>query len=212
MKKLIFCLLLPSLVLVGCRSVYYSTMETFGKQKRDLLQTKVQQVRNEQDAAAQQLKDALTQLQELYGTEGTELEKAYKRLQSEYESSVSKAEALRDRIKQMDRVARDLFAEWEKEAASIQTASLRQASEAQLRDTQSRYQTLYTTTTRAEKSMEPVLVKFKDYVLYLKHNLNAQALGTLQGEATRIQTDINRLIADMNASIKQADDFIKATK
>ncbi len=212
MKKLVLCLLLPSLLLVGCRNIYYSTMEKFGKQKRDLLQTKVQQVRNEQDAAAQQLKDALTRLQELYGSQGTELEKAYKRLQSEYDSSVSKAESLRNRIRQMDQIAKDLFAEWQKEAATIQTASLRAASESQLRDTESRYQTLYATTTRAEKSMEPVLTKFHDYVLYLKHNLNAQALGTLQGEATRIQGDINRLMEEMNASIREADAFIKANK
>jgi hypothetical protein len=62
---------------------------------------------------------------------------------------------------------------------------------------------------RAEQSMAPVLVKFRDHVLYLKHNLNAQAIASLKGEAISIQNDISRLIEDMNASIQQADSFIK---
>ncbi|HXJ76240.1 MAG TPA: DUF2959 family protein, partial [Candidatus Dormibacteraeota bacterium] len=50
---------------------------------------------------------------------------------------------------------------------------------------------------------------FKDYVLYLKHNLNAQAIASLKGTATSIQADIGNLIAQMNQSIAKADDFVK---
>ena len=35
---------------------------------------------------------------------------------------------------------------------------------------------------RAERTMEPVLSALRDNVLYLKHNLNASAVGALQGE------------------------------
>ena len=58
--------------------------------------------------------------------------------------------------------------------------------------------------------MEPVLKQFNDYVLYLKHNLNAQAIASLKGEATSIQTEISRLITQMNASIAKADEFVKS--
>jgi hypothetical protein len=57
--------------------------------------------------------------------------------------------------------------------------------------------------------MDPVLHKLHDYVLALKHSLNAQAVASLQGESIRIQADVTRLIEDMNASIAQADDFIR---
>ena len=60
--------------------------------------------------------------------------------------------------------------------------------------------------------MEPVLVKFKDHVLYLKHNLNAQAIASLKGEAMNIQTDIAQLIGEMNTAIARADEFIKEMK
>ena len=79
-----------------------------------------------------------------------------------------------------------------------------------LDDTRARYDQMHDALRRAEQSMEPVLVKFRDHVLYLKHNLNAQAIASLKGEATNIQAEISRLIADMNSSIAKADEFIKA--
>lgn len=192
--------------------MYYSTWEKLGKEKRDLLQTKVKQVRDGQQEASQQLKDALTRLQELYGVQGGELEKTYRGLQRDYERSTEKAKGLKDRIRQMNQIARDLFKEWETEAKSITSDSLRESSLKQLRDTRSRYDELYAATQRAEQGMEPVLVKFRDYVLYMKHNLNAQAIGALQGEAKKIQIDISQLIDEMNAAIRKADDFIRAAQ
>ena len=56
--------------------------------------------------------------------------------------------------------------------------------------------------------MDPVLAAFKDQVLFLKHNLNARAISSLQGNAAQMQTDINALIRDMEASIKEANSFI----
>ena len=57
--------------------------------------------------------------------------------------------------------------------------------------------------------MDPVLTKLHDYVLVLKHSLNAQAVAALAGESAKIQADISRLIQDMNTSIAHADEFIK---
>ena len=60
----------------------------------------------------------------------------------------------------------------------------------------------------ARKRMTPVLTNLNDYVLYLKHNLNAQAVGALKGEVAGIETDVDRLIADIQKSIKAADLFL----
>ena len=53
-----------------------------------------------------------------------------------------------------------------------------------------------------------MLIHFHDQVLYLKHNLNAQAIASLKGEAADIQTEIDRLIKGMNTYIARADEFI----
>jgi division protein CdvB (Snf7/Vps24/ESCRT-III family) len=72
-----------------------------------------------------------------------------------------------------------------------------------------RYQEMITALKDAESRMDPVLRKLHDYVLVLKHSLNAQAIAALSGESVKIQTEINRLLADMGASINQADEFIR---
>jgi hypothetical protein len=41
--------------------------------------------------------------------------------------------------------------------------------------------------------------------LYLKHNLNAQAIASLQSELASIETGVARLIKEMEASIREAD-------
>jgi len=205
-----FALLLGLSVLCGCRSTYYSAMETFGVYKRDLLKKKVVAARDEQQTAQEQFKDALTRLKELSGFEGGELEEAYNGLKRDYDRSVDRARAVKKRIEQVETVAEDLFAEWKKEIGEISTASLRNASEKQLQETRRRYEDLHSALTRAAASMDPVLVQFKDQVLFLKHNLNAAAIASLKGETSSIQAEITKLIQEMNTAIAEADKFISA--
>jgi len=187
----------------------YSTYEKFGVYKRDLLKKRVIAARDEEKEAGEQFKDALTRLRELYGNSNSDLEKTYDKLQGEYDASVSRAEAVRKRVRDMETVAGDLFREWESEIKQISSDSMRASSRDQLRQTRARYEEMHASLKRAEESMTPVLTKFRDHVLFLKHNLNAQAIASLKGEAVSIQNDITRLLEDMNRSIQQADAFIK---
>lgn len=65
---------------------------------------------------------------------------------------------------------------------------------------------------RAEKKMEPVLDTLRDNTLYLKHNLNAAAIGSLQGEFNSLQREIQQAIRDMNAAIAESNRFISHLK
>ncbi len=201
--------LLPA---TGCRSAYYAAYEKVGIHKRDLLKKRVTEARDDQKEAQTQFKDALTRLKEITKFDGGELERAYNSLKTDYDRCASQADTVRSRIRSVETVARDLFAEWEKEIGEINTPSLRDASRAQLTATRLRYDELHQALTSAEQSMTPVLSQFKDYVLYLKHNLNAQAIASLKGETANIQKEISRLIEQMNRSIAQADEFIKTLK
>jgi hypothetical protein len=196
-------------VFAGCKSTYYGAYEKFGVYKRDLLKKRVVAARNDQQAASEQFKDALTRLKEIYSFEGGKLEKAYRDLESDYKRSVDRASTVRKRIADVESVGADLFKEWEQEIGQMTTASLAESSRRQLRDTRTRYDQMVAALKRAEGSMEPVLAKLHDQVLYLKHNLNAQAIASLRGEAASIQLEIASLIADMNASIAKADEFIQ---
>lgn len=180
--------------------------------KRDLLKKRVIAARDDQQAASEQFKDALTRLKELYNFQGGDLEKAYTSINREYERSVARANDVHKRVKDVETVAGDLFVEWENEIKQISSPNLRASSQEQLRDTRQRYDELHAALKRAEQSMDPVLVKFHDYVLVLKHNLNAAAIASLKGETTDIQNEISKLIQDMNAAIARADTFINSMK
>jgi len=203
-------ILICSLFLItSCKNVYYQAYEKVGVYKRDLLKKRVAAARDEEKEAQQEFKDALTRLKELTAFEGGELERRYHQLQADYDDSAQRVAAVHKRIDEVESVARDLFSEWEKENKQIETASLRATSQQQLRQTRRKYEEMLSALKRAESSMDPVLRKFNDYVLALKHSLNAQAVASLKGESVNIQGEITRLLEDMNTSIKRADEFIR---
>lgn len=212
MKVRLFLAALLMTAVAGCQTAYYATMEKFGVEKRDLLKRAVEAARGEQKEAQQEFKDALTRLKEMYSFQGGDLEKQYTKLKSEFESCDTQAKDVRKRIKDMDGIASDLFTEWEKEIGQISNTTLASDSRRKLAETKSRYAQLSASLTQSETAMTPVLRSFHDHVLYLKHNLNAAAIGSLKGEATSIQNDIERLITQMNGSIAEADAFIKELK
>jgi chromosome segregation ATPase len=198
--------LVPS---TGCQSVYYATMEKFGVEKRDLLKRAVVNARDEQKEAQVEFKDALTRMKEMYGAQGSALESKYGKLKSDLDSCTAQAGDVRKRINDMDRVANDLFVEWEKEIGQYTNPTFASESRRQLSETRSRYSQLASALRSAESRMDPVLKSLTEHVLFLKHNLNAAAIASLKGEATQITSQIDSLLQQMNASIAEADAFIK---
>ena len=194
----------------GCRSAYYSTMEMFGREKRHILNSNIEDVSPEQNKAAQQFTDTLTRLKEMYGLEGGDLEKMYRKLLSDYESCEARANSVRRRISDMQQVAGDLFKEWEGEITQISDRDLRSKSQESLRQTRQRYNRLDESVNQAADRMDPVLQQLKDYVLFLKHNLNAQAVGSLKLEADKIEAQVGQLVLDIQKSVGEAQQFLKA--
>ena len=195
-------------LMFGCESTYYKAMETIGYHKRDIMVDRVQDARDAQEEAKEQFESALEKFSSVVGFRGGDLEEKYNQLKGEYEESVTKADAVRNRIAAVEDVAEDLFAEWQQELTQYTNSKLKQSSALKLRETKSKYAQLIAAMKRAEKKMDPVLSAFQDQVLYLKHNLNAQAIASLQSELASIETDVARLIKEMEASIKEADKFI----
>ena len=116
---------------------------------------------------------------------------------------------MRTRIDDVDRVARDLFREWAAEARQFQNPEYRRDSEAKLRQTRQNYDRMLESMRNAEKKIEPVLSVFRDQVLYLKHNLNARAMASLQEETAKVEMDVKALIQDLTAAIAEADRFMQ---
>ena len=202
-----FTLVLVAVVLMGgCQSMYYGAMEKIGFEKRDILVDRVDNAREAQQEAKEQFESALDKFIAVTDYAGGDLEKQYRTLKDEYEDSVSRADAVRDKIRSVEDVADALF----EELKQYSSADLRRSSERQLKATKKSYAKLITAMKKAEKKLDPVLAAFNDRVLYLKHNLNANAIAALKTQRKSVETDIQGLIRDMKLSIAEADKFIES--
>jgi len=200
------------LFISACSSTYYGAMEKVGVHKRDILVDRVADGRDSQTAAQKQFKSALEQFDSVVKLEETDLKKAYDKLNKEYEKSKKAADDVSTRIDKIESVANDLFKEWKNELKQYESKELKRSSEEQLKTTKVRYNTMITSMKTAEQTMEPVLKIFHDNVLFLKHNLNTQAVGSLQSEFANLEGQIGELIKSMNVAIDSSNKFIADIK
>ena len=203
---LLICL---GLTLNACSTAYYGTMEKVGIEKRDILVSRVQGSVDAQNDAKEVFVSALDRFNAVVDYDGGDLEKMYKRLSKDLEKSRDKADEVNHRIEKVEQVADDLFKEWKKELKGYDSADLRRSSAEQLKKTEARTDDLIATMKKTAATMDPVLTRFNDQVLYLKHNLNAQALAGIRGEAKKVKSDVSALIASMEKSIAEAEAFIR---
>ena len=226
-------LMMAALLLFGCQTLYYNTMEKFGVQKHEILvdrvedardeqektkeqfQTheilvdRVEDARDEQEKTKEQFQTALERFTEVVNFDGGVLEEKYEILNAEFERCEGQAKAVSDRIASVEDVGEALFKEWEAELGQYSNAQLRRSSQQKLAETRLEYDQLIRSMRRAEAKIDPVLSAFRDQVLFLKHNLNASAIASLKNELSVVETDVASLIREMEAAIAEADGFIK---
>jgi hypothetical protein len=89
---------------------------------------------------------------------------------------------------------------------------LRAKSEQQLRQTRARYDQMIGVRKRAEDKLEPALRPLRDQVLFLKHNLNAQAIAGLKGEVVQVDTQVSQRVAEIDLATAEANRFIAGLK
>ncbi|MEZ8721235.1 DUF2959 domain-containing protein [Vibrio pomeroyi] len=201
-------IVLSIFTLTGCQSAYYSAMEQVGYHKRDIMVDRVEDAKESQQDAQEEFTSALEALSSLTNFSGGDLEDMYNQINDKYQDSEKAAQNVSDRIAAIEDVSDALFEEWQGELDLYTSDSLRRLSEQKLRETQSSYKTMLSAMKRAEKKMDPVLNTLRDNTLYLKHNLNASAVGSLQGEFMSLEKDIAYAIKQMNAAIAESDKFL----
>ena len=201
-------IVLSIFTLTECQSAYYSAMEQVGYHKRDIMVDRVEDAKESQQDAQEEFTSALEALSSLTNFSGGDLEDMYNKINDKYQDSEKAAQNVTDRIAAIEDVSDALFEEWQTELDLYTSDSLRRSSEQKLRETKSSYQTMLSAMKRAEKKMDPVLNTLRDNTLYLKHNLNASAVGSLQGEFMSLEKDIAYAIKQMNAAIAESDKFL----
>lgn len=201
-------LLVFGLALSGCQTVYYEAMEKMGTHKRDILVDRVEEGKEAQEEAKAQFSSAFDEFLAISKVDMGDLKSAYDRIQDSFDRSEKRAKAVWDRIDSIKSVSKALFREWEKELDAYTNQDLRQSSEDQMNQTRIQYLKLIGTMETAAEKMNPVLDAFRDQTLYLKHNLNAQAIAALNQTSIGLRDDVDLLIQQMSVSIDEANAFI----
>ncbi|MBD64199.1 MAG: hypothetical protein CME62_03275 [Halobacteriovoraceae bacterium] len=206
MKLIMFTLLVFTF---GCSSIYYNFWETLGQEKRDLLASNLEKTNSTQKDLADDFKDSLERIRSEYSFEEGKLEKTYDELSLDLEKAKDRSQLLSERIEKTTNVAEDLFEEWEDEADELDNKEYKKKSLSKLKATKKKFYATLTQLQKVEASVKPILKKFEDRVIFIKHNLNAKVVGNLRVEFKNIEKDMNSLIAEINSSTKQANSFIK---
>lgn len=190
-------------------SAYYLSRESFlGHHKRDIVVIHVDHACNSLKGTRDQFEDALEQFKNIVNVEETSLEHRYKLLKRQFEFCKSKTDEVSSQVTIIEEVSESLFKEWEEELSQYSNRALRTKSRQQLKASKQQYSRLIKTMRKAEKRIHPVLSAFKDQVLFLKHNLNTQAIAALQHEFVEIGIDISQLIEVMETTINEASQFV----
>lgn len=197
-----------SMALLACSSMKYSALEKIGIHKRDVLVDRIEQTQESQQESKQIIVSAYEQFKQLVEVDGGELEARYTSLNSVVQDSIKASDEVLERIEAVENVAEALFNEWEDELGDYSNQNLRKLSQQKLRVSRREYASLNKQMYRAYDNIQPVLTVLKDQNLYLKHNLNARAVDALHGEILNIQSDVDRLIQEMDVAIAEADAFI----
>ncbi len=188
--------------------VYYRTKESFGQHKRDLVVVRVEEASESLQTTKIQFLDALERFKSVVHVESGTLEDKYNLLKQQFDFCSMRSEHVANRIQAIEDVSQALFSEWEEELKEYTNRSLRAQSRQQLKLSRQHYTRLIKAMHKAEQKIQPVLGAFRDQVLFLKHNLNANAIAALQQEFSAIALDISQLIQAMENSISEANHFV----
>jgi hypothetical protein len=190
------------------RNIYFMTRESLGHTKRDEVVNRVVRARDSLESAKGHFKTALYTFSATSDFNGGSLKTHYLKLKQELETSSRQAQEVSTRIRGVEAVCAALFDEWELELAEYNNRQLKSTSKQQLKQARQHYKRLIIAMHQAEAKISPVMSAFKDQVLFLKHNLNAQAISSLHQELRTIGIDIALLIKAMENSIIEANAFM----
>jgi ElaB/YqjD/DUF883 family membrane-anchored ribosome-binding protein len=191
-------------------SVTDISLDRLWKEPRELLVDRVEDARDVQQETIEEFQTAMEKFKSVTGFDGGELEARYEELNAAYERSAERAAEIGSKVDKVTVAANALLDEWRVELRDYHDDRMRRMAEEKFDQTRVHAERLIASMRAVESRTEPVLAVFRDQVLYLKHNLNARAISSLDRERVRIEGDVRVLIAQMQAAIDEADSFIRA--
>ena len=202
--------LLIILILISSLGGCGFSVDQFWKEPRELLVDRVEDARDAQQETVEEFQTTMEKFKSVTNFDGGDLEKQFNTLNSAFERSEKAAINISNRVDKVEQASEALLKEWREELQQYHDESLRQRSQRQYDETSVQSEKLIVAMRRAEVKTKPVLDVFRDQVLFMKHNLNMQAITSLDSQTAEIETNVAGLIQEMETSIAEANQFIEA--
>ena len=183
--------------------------DTFYKEPRDVLITRVEAASEAQQETAKEFRSALEEFKSVTNFSGGNLEAKFNKLNAAYKDSEDAANNVRSRVDRVVDATNKLLKEWREELDQYHDPAFKKRATTQFDQTRLKAEQLISAMRKAESKTYPVLSAFRDQVLFLKHNLNMQAISSIELESASIEQDVAELIRDMETSISEAEEFVK---
>ena len=201
--------LTPLLALGSCQAMYFTTMETFGIEKREILFERIEDAGDAVVVTSQRIDETFAVYRDMIDQEEGDLYEAHERLEFFYESAEEAAEEYNDRISNIQDVATAMFDEWKKDSAAILDDELRRKSRANFNRAITQYEALLRSMRAVEAQTDPLLTRFRDHVLFMELNLNHSAFTPLRKHVADFATDIGTLTKQMEDVHYQVEEFLQ---
>ncbi len=207
MSLLARSLILLPLLLGSCQAVYYSTLERFGVDKRDIMVDRTAELGESLNRLAEKVDGMAAIYAETIHMEGGDLVLAHKNFSRACAQSESAARAFHTRIEDLHEVAQLYFDEWKERSGEIIDPELRRSSLGNYGMVQRNYAELVRTMRAVESELDPTLTRFNDHVVYLKLNLHRNTLASLQEEEEEMQGFVEKARTQLQTAIIETRDF-----
>jgi hypothetical protein len=202
---------MSALGLVGCKSspTYVKAMDVVGFEKREMLKERLQEARDSQVEAKQQLQTALYTLRRFESVPAAEVSDFHDDLKGEVDKAKEEIDDLNGDIAAVETVAKEMFTDWEDELASYESAELRQKSAEELRETRRNYSTMIEQLRETQRKLSAVVPALEDQVLYVEHSINAGEKPAESDKLDDVREQISTLIEELEGSIDRTQRFIE---
>jgi len=162
--------------------------------------------------ARQQLEKTLATYNSIIDGKATDSKATYKDLQTAVKDCESKSADVKDKKDQMDAEADKLYASWTANLATINSAELKQKSEALLTQTKDRMGKITAAGQDARASYDSFVGQLKDQVSYLGNDLTPAGVASLKNNAVKLNTQAKTMFTKIDGTVATANTSLDALR
>jgi hypothetical protein len=185
-----------------------TTQQSASIQRVDHLVTRIEAVHLEAELAKKSVYETILTLRPvIVPTEGDPAT-MFQGFMGALAASEERAEELQAAIAPMERSARDVFAQWERDLRAFTNDSLRERSRDRMLATRMQYDAVARSAKRASASFGEVNGSLRDIGLFLGHDFNSTAIALIQTDAVAVRDRAQELGAELDRCLAASEEYV----